>query len=165
MKRLPNWERRLDAHFAAALRTPFAWGTFDCAQAVCQAVAAITGIDPSAGLAGEYATSEEASALLALASGVSVSLANPTQITRKSFSVENDLGTLAAAIAENLGLVEVRPSLAQRGDVVLVDNAPAGAAASRALGLVDLTGRWAWCAAAKGFIRMPMQRWLRAWHI
>lgn len=169
VKRYPDWQRRLDAHFTAALKTPFEWGVFDCALAACQAVAAQTGVNPGADLQGEYETEEEAGALMALfgqgaSAGIAISLEGSTRIERDSpQSAANDLGELAAAIAESHGFREVRHTYAHRGDVVLVDNTVNGI--SRALGTVDLSGRFAWCVGERGFVRVPMSRWLRAWSI
>lgn len=160
MKRYSDWARRLDAHFTAALRTKFQWGVFDCAMAICQGAAAITGVNPGEDLCGQYATEEEAAALMALSGGITLSLEGDTRIARES---AGDLGTLAAAIAESHGLAEVRPTFAHRGDIVLVDNSLHGV--SRALGTVDLSGRFAWCVGEQGFVRVPMNLWLRAWHV
>ena len=195
MKRFPDWERRLEMHFTAALRRPFQWGAFDCALAVCHAVAAVTGVHPGEDLEGEYESAEEATALMALlGGGITISLEAPTQIESESPA---DLGNLAAAMAEQHGLPEVRPLFARRGDVVLVNNSPeyqvpstgqkqsteyrvasseknqnlelgtrySQLGTSVALGTVDLSGRFAWCVGERGFVRVPMARWLRAWHV
>jgi len=157
MARYSDWERRLETHFGALRATSFQWGQFDCAMAICQGVLAITGLDAGAGLRGEYATADEAAALIAL-NGATLSLEGPTRIGRES---AGDLGTLAAALAEGYGFGEVPARFAQRGDVVLVDNNDPG----HALGTVDLSGRFAWCVGERGFARVPMRRWLRAWRI
>lgn len=164
MKRYSDWERRLDAHLTAALETPFQWGVFDCALGACAAVAAMTGENPGAELVGQYETEEDAAALIALSAGLVLSLESPTPIESES---AGDLGTLAAAIAEDHGFAEVRAGFARRGDVVLVNNTPTTSASdpSRALGTVDLSGRFAWCVGERGFVRVPMNRWLRAWRI
>lgn len=44
--RLPDWETRLAAHFAAIHARTFAWGYFDCALAVCDGIEAVTGENP-----------------------------------------------------------------------------------------------------------------------
>jgi hypothetical protein len=152
MKRLPHWERLLAAHFAKAATQRFAWGTFDCALAVCDGINAITGLDPGAPYRGKYATEKDAMALL-------VGPGNPN----------GDLGTFAAAVCQAAGFPEwldkdgktPRPTFGRRGDVALVNNG----GPTPALGTVDLTGRFAWCAAERGFGRVPMHRWLRVWRI
>ena len=156
-RRYPDWEKRLDAHFTAARGARFQWGKFDCATAVCQAIAAITGIDPGADLRGQYGNSDEAAALMALSGGVTLCLEGASQL-----SAAGDLGTLAAALAAAHNFAEVKPTFARRGDLVLVDN---NGGPTRALGIVDLSGRFAWCASERSFARVPMKGWLRAWRI
>jgi uncharacterized protein DUF6950 len=146
LKRFPDWQRRLAAQMEKARAAKFAWGTFDCALAVCDAIAAITGVDPAAPYRGKYATEAEATALIG-----------------------DDLGAFAAGIFSNLGAKEVRPTFARRGDVVLVNNTPPSSPSgivSTALGFVDLSGAFAPCASGdKGVVRVRMGRWLRAWQI
>lgn len=145
MKRLPLWENLLAAHFAKAGAQRFAWGTFDCALAVCDGIQAIAGIDPGAAYRGKYATQPEAMAIIG-----------------------GNLGTFAAGVCQAQGFPEYlgkdgkeRPTFAHRGDVALIQARDPGLA----LGTVDLTGRFAWCASERGFIRVPMKFWLRAWKI
>lgn len=148
MKRLLHWDRRLAAHFQKLQTTPFVWGTFDCALAVCDAADAITGLSIASNFRGKYSTEAEAMAFIG-----------------------SDLGTFAANIAAQNNFPEwthltfAAPKMARRGDPVLVNNSLLGGPSSTALGTVDLTGRYAWCAASRGFLRVPMHRWLRAWHI
>lgn len=148
MKRLPHWEFRLAAHFQKLQTTPFQWGLFDCALAVCDAADAISGLSIASNFRGKYSTEAEAMAFIG-----------------------SDLGTFAANIAAQNSFREwtyrtsAAPKMAHRGDAVLINNSLMGGAFSTALGTVDLTGRYAWCAASRGFIRVPMRRWLRAWHI
>jgi Domain of unknown function (DUF6950) len=142
MKRFPDWERRLAAEFAAARGKSFAWGVFDCALFACDCAQATAGEDPGAEFRGKYATEKEAAQL-----------------------VGPSLAGFAAKIAAAHGMAEVKPGFARRGDIVLVDNAPPGAAASTALGVVDLGGRFALCASGRGLVRAAMKRWLRAWKV
>lgn len=136
--RLPDWERRLAAHFERSHIRAFAWGVFDCALAACEAVEAVTGTDPGKSYRGKYTSGAEASTI-----------------------TDNDLGEFAAGVAKAAGFAEVAPTFARRGDLVLVDNGDP----AHALGTVDLTGRFAWCAFERGFIRFSIDRWLRAWRI
>lgn len=142
MKRLQHWDRLLPAHTHGDGRgKSFEWGKFDCALAACDAIKAITGVDPGEKFRGAYSTAEEAGALIAAAGGT--------------------FGDFAAAIAAEYGMQEVGPRLARRGDVVWVDNGtPEGA-----LGIVDLTGTRAACAATTGRLLIPMRRWRRAWRV
>jgi hypothetical protein len=145
MKRLPQWENLLAAHFAKAHAQRFGWGTFDCALAVCDGINAITGIDPGAPYRGKYKTEQAATAIIG-----------------------GNLGSFTAGVCQAQGFPEyldkdgkTRPGFAHRGDVALIQASDPGLA----LGTVDLTGRFAWCASERGFIRVPMKFWLRAWKI
>jgi len=157
MKRLPNWQPLLAAQIEKAQRSKFEWGVFDCALAACDAALAITGEDPGAAYRGKYKTEAEAAALTGSGNGA--------------------LGTFAATVATSIGAKEVPKFFARRGDIVLVNNAPVSAPlnqarrgrnhhpTSTALGFIDLSGRFALCASEKGLVRVPMERWLRAWRI
>lgn len=138
MKRLPNWHRRLETHLASAHGRNFQWGAFDCALHACDAVNAQTGIDPGEAFRGSYASEAEAAAAMG-----------------------PDLGKFAAAVAAKYGMPEIAPLHARRGDVVHVDNKTAAGA----LGVVDLSGTFAVCAASRGLIRVRMSRWKRAWAV
>jgi hypothetical protein len=138
-KRVSNWEAALAEWQQTAVTRAFAWGEWDCAMASCSAVLALTGVDPALRFRGTYSTEAEALELLG-ALGVS---------------------GFAASIAQECGMAEVPPAFAHRGDVVLVDNGNPG----NALGIVDLSGRFAWCVLEHGMVRIPMGRWLRAWRV
>ena len=60
MQRLPNWQDRLSAAFARAHAAKFEWGEFDCCLWAADAVLALTGVDPAAGLRGQYSGPLEA---------------------------------------------------------------------------------------------------------
>jgi len=144
MQRLAQWEQLLAAHFDRARAETFRWGTFDCALAVCDGIKAITGFDPGANYRGKYSSEPEARALIG-----------------------SDLSSFAAQVCAIAGFPEwlknaiASPAFARRGDVVLIEvRDPAGA-----LGTIDLSGRFAWCASERGFIRVPMRFWKRAWKI
>lgn len=49
--RLPDWDRRLVEAMASHIVHPFAWGTFDCARLMADAVRAVVGFDPLDGFA------------------------------------------------------------------------------------------------------------------
>ena len=69
-QRLPDWQPRLAALFAARQAEPFAWGRFDCCLFAADAVLAVTGHDPAAELRGTYATEQEAAHVLRRVGGV-----------------------------------------------------------------------------------------------
>jgi hypothetical protein len=140
MKRVQNWPALVPAHTLPTRGRSFEWGRWDCALAVCDAIRALTGIDPGAEYRGTYSTEAEAQALIA------------------KFG---DLGDFAASVAAQHGMQEVAPRLARRGDVIFVDNStPEGA-----LGIVDLSGTCAACVSQQGYVRVPMRRWKRAWRV
>jgi hypothetical protein len=139
VKRISNWEAALAEWQQTAVTRAFAWGRWDCAMASCSAVLALTGLDPAMALRGTYSTEAEAVKILGA----------------------QGLGGFAAAIAHLCGMAEVLPTFAHRGDIVLVDNNRPGGA----LGIVDLSGRFAWCVLEHGMVRIPMGRWLRAWKV
>ena len=100
--RRPDWFVRLGALVSRRLDEPFAFGTNDCCVWAADAVEAVTGLDPAADLRGTYHTATGAARVLQAAGG------------------------LAALCAQRLG-PEVPPSLAQVGDIGLVDEGPTGA--------------------------------------
>jgi len=139
LKRCHDWRERLDRMIDSAREVPFEWGRFDCALHVANCVRAITGCaDPAAAYRGKY--SDEAGA--AAVYGAS-------------------LEAFIAAQAAALGLSEVTPTCAQRGDVVFVDNGtPQGA-----VGVVSCDARFASCASDRGMALLPVSRWRRAWRV
>lgn len=58
MIRLPDWRPRLSAYLTSVARTPFDYGTHDCALFVAGAVQAMTGVDLAEHYRGRYTTLE-----------------------------------------------------------------------------------------------------------
>jgi len=52
MMRKPHWEKHLAEWHRVAETRPFLWGKSDCCLTACDAVLAITGIDPARDLRG-----------------------------------------------------------------------------------------------------------------
>ncbi len=94
-QRYRDWQSRLQACLAERRQRAFEWGTHDCCLFVCDAVQAMTGHDPAAGLRG-YTTELQAARLI------------------------KRLGGLRAIAAARLG-AEIAPALAQVGDVALIE--------------------------------------------
>jgi hypothetical protein len=138
-----DWDRRLDAHLKAALGRPFSWGEHDCALFAANAVRDMTGIDGAAPFRGRYRTARGATLALRRFAG-------------------GGLAEAAAAICATHGWPAVPVTLAQRGDLVLLDTAE-----GPALGLVDLTGRQAVKAGQDGLQALPLDApsVLKAWSI
>ena len=102
MPRFQDWPTRLLTLINERRATPFAWGSHDCCMFACDAVLAMTGTDPAKPFRG-YSTKAEAAALIA---------------------EYGSLESLVAARCADLGFSELAtPRKAQRGDLVLFDNA------------------------------------------
>jgi hypothetical protein len=141
VKRLLNWPALLEAHLEGARKQTFSWGKWDCALAACDAIKAITGTDPGAPYRGKYSTE-----------GGAATLAGATLVA---------FGAFVATATAGLAMPQVSVRHARRGDLVLCDNGtPQGA-----LGIVDLSGRYAVCAGAKGLLKLRMSRWKKAWRV
>ena len=97
MKRLRDWQSRLQACVAERWRTPFEWGQFDCVLLAADAVLACTGEDLAAEYRGTYSDAAGAARLI------------------------ETHGGLEAIAAARLG-AEIRPVLAQPGDIGLLSN-------------------------------------------
>jgi hypothetical protein len=118
---------------AAHQNTPFAWGTFDCCQWALLAAQALTGHSMAVA---PYTNARGAMRVLRGLGGYD--------------------GALLAYGAEPLSA----PSLAQRGDIVLVPRA----------GLFDgalavCAGAFAYAAGEYGLVPVPMDKWLKAWRL
>jgi hypothetical protein len=151
MKRHPQWPRRLHQLISTSQDVTFAWGTYDCGHFAARWIREATGVDVAAAYRGKY--SDEAGAQKLFLQG---------QHSAHPGVPLDALGNFAAQIATANNLAEVKPvTLAQRGDVVWVDNKTQFGA----LGVVDLTGRHAVCMSEVGTKRVHMQRWRRAWRV
>lgn len=49
-----QWEKRLVAVTEAHMNTPLVWGKSDCLLTTCDAIEAMTGVDPAADIRGKY---------------------------------------------------------------------------------------------------------------
>ena len=130
MTRLPDWEQRLADYLAGVLNTPHRFGSHDCALHGANAVLAQTGHDYAAAYRGRYTT--ELGAARAL---------------RK-----HGAGSLQATF--DVQLPVINPALAQRGDLVM---------AQEAIGVC--VGGHAMFAGAQGLERIARTEWSRAWKV
>ncbi len=140
MNRFPDWPERLHAEIEAAHERPFSWGRHDCALFAADVVRAVTGEDIAAWFRGRYKTRRGAYGALKRFAGGGLEQAMDKQ-----------------AVAR--GMAAIRPALAQRGDMVLVDT-PEGPA------LAICVGRFAAQVAESGgvaFADMSLAR--RAWAV
>lgn len=138
MERYPDWPKHLLKELQAAAERPFVWGKHDCALFACDVVKAITGTDPAIDLRGRYDSQFGAGRVIAAYGG---------------------LDRLAESIAAQHGCSEVRPSMAWRGDVCLVNLGDNG----MALGIC--AGERVAAASTVGIWFLPMANVLRSWAV
>lgn len=136
--RFPDWPERLAAAVEARTERPFAWGEHDCFLFAADVVLAVTGQDPAAAWRGRYASEEEAEALIA--------------------SLGGREAALVAAMAQ-FGAPEIRPTFAQRGDLVLVTIGN-----DIACGVI-LDGDRVVAPGAERLLALPRRLVLRAWAV
>ena len=141
LQRLPDWPERLDAAINEAAGQPFAWGQHDCALAAATAVQAITGVDPMADIRGAYRDALSAMRMAERLSG------------------GGGFEAALRAVCDRLGLQQIPPTLAQRGDIGLVTGADGRP-------VTAVWGGSAWLApGADGMESLSARQATAAWHI
>ena len=88
-----QWEKRLVAVTEAHLVTPLVWGKSDCLLTTCDAIEAMTGVDPAADIRGKYKSKAGAYRLIK----------------------QRGYDSLGAVLADRFE--EIGTAMAQRGDV------------------------------------------------
>jgi hypothetical protein len=136
--RLQDWPQRLAAHFDAHKDTPFKWGTHDCVLFAAGSVNAMRGGNMAGAYRGAYTTKGQAAKHL------------------KALGVVDVSGLATKALGEPY----TSPAFAKRGDVVSL-----ATDLGLALGVVDLSGKYALAASKDGLVRIPFLRWLQAWEV
>ncbi|PKR54398.1 DUF6950 family protein [Thalassospira marina] len=139
MMRKPHWEKHLAEWHRVAETRPFLWGKHDCCLTACDAVLAITGIDPAKDLRGLCDDRRGAIRVMRDYAGGGVEK------------------TVAKAFAA-CGFGYVPVLFARRGDCGLVstDDGPALAVCMGAT----------WVAQGKnGLVQKPLKEGLRAWRV
>lgn len=127
-----DWPQRLAAFIEARRARAFSWGEQDCALFAADWACALGHDDPAVSLRGQYASARDAAQLV------------------------HRLGGLGRLVSD-CGFIEWQhPSMAQRGDVALLDNA------GREL-LAIVNGAQAVAPAEHGLVWLPMGQALRAW--
>src|SRR5438309_482850 len=96
MKRLWNWQSALDALLVQHAAERFKYGSWDCCLFACDAIFAMTGTDPAGAFRGRYHTRAQARQLI------------------------HPFAERIAAIARQNDMPEVPVSMAQRGDLVML---------------------------------------------
>lgn len=133
MARRNDWPERLITAIEGAHGRPFSWGEHDCALFAANTVQAMTGQDFAVPFRGRYRTRLGA--------------------LRKLYP----FGGLEAYV-DTLGLAEIRPAFARRGDLALIDTED-----GPALGIC--TGRTVTYPALDGLLARPVRDARRCWRI
>lgn len=137
--RQQDWENRLGAYLRGCRGVPFAWGSHDCTTFAAGAVLALTGADRMGEFRGRYST----------------------PIGARRALRRYGRGTLAKTLTAKFRPIKV--SLAQRGDLVLVDDGQGGEALAVVLGAFAVgVGRQ---GQAEGLVRIERADWQRAWKV
>lgn len=140
MMRREGWERALLEALESAAARPFAWGEHDCSLFAADIVLAMTGVDAAAQLRGGYRSAAGAARVLKRFAG-------------------GGLMEAVERITRELGMPEIPPPLAQRGDVVLLENA-----GRTILGVIDTHGLIA-ALGEDGALQLPLACARRAWRL
>ncbi|HZP31886.1 MAG TPA: hypothetical protein VFB23_00890 [Candidatus Acidoferrales bacterium] len=147
MKRFEDWPTRLDEFIDSRRNAPFAWGSNDCCLFACDAVLAMTGEDLAADFRGKYSDARGA-----------------IHVLRDFLKGIGDDAPLIEALAVHIARIreikEIAPRFAQRGDVVLFEDAH-----GETLGLVSLAGDDILAPGESELVRIPISSVLRAWRI
>lgn len=148
LKRKQHWATQAFHEFLLArANTSFVWGTADCCTFCADGILAMTGVDIDADFRGRYTDEASAMSVIAKATGIS----NPT------------VADGAAYCADKYQLPEwTYPLMAQRGDLVLVEDAGRLIA-----GLVHLSGRHIVAAGTDGLKKILITKTniKRAWRV
>jgi len=143
LQRLEDWPERLHALVEQRLQVPFRWGSNDCVMFAADAVQALTGVDLAGRLRGQY-DDEPSARKIGLA-----------------YAGADEEGSIAQCLSDiatlNLGDL-VLPSLARRGDVVLIEH-DAGQS------LAVCLGPHAAAPGRRGLMMLPPEHWLTAWRV
>jgi len=99
MRRYSDWSTRLREFEESRSPMPFQWGVNDCCLYACDAIQAITGVDPAASFRG-YTTEEEAN---------------------EKIAAYGSIEKLAESVCADLGFSEVPVKFAKRGDIALCE--------------------------------------------
>lgn len=139
--RLPDWQSRLSLVIKDHQKDSFEWGRNDCCLFICNAIEAMTGIDPATPFfRGNYHSKEEGYALIAEFCG-------------------GGIEKMVEKMAETHGYVEVHPNFAQRGDVGLYIDRDAGPTLALSLGT-----QWAFLKES-GLGYLPRASVTRVWRV
>jgi len=140
--RKENWQTALYDHLQRVWERPFAYGEHDCCLFAAGCIEAQTGVDVADGLRGQYSDRRSALRMMRRLCG------------------QPSLERVVETQFEHLGLLEVSVSMAQRGDVVLLE-----LDGVLALGILAPHGTAIIAPSEKGLVYLPMNRARRAWAV
>jgi hypothetical protein len=143
MKRLADWQTRLENFLSSHRSDRFRYGTWDCCLFACDAIETMTGTDVAAHFRGRYHSRQEAVEALREYTGKPSVRAVTEKIT-----AENDMQ-------------QVPVLAAQRGDVVLI----ARGKRDYSLGIVALDGQHAIVVTPTGLERIELSLAVSAWRV
>lgn len=133
--RVKGWEQRLWKVTNGLLGVAFEWGTNDCCLFAADCIEAVTGDNPGAEFRGTYSSAKEAQRVLAKLDC-------------------RDVGDLASRY-----LPEIKVSLAQRGDIVMMPNTDGENY------LAVVVSHTAVGPTARGMLHSPKKNATRAWRV
>lgn len=145
LRRKENWPQLLFEAIEEKKHARFQPGTHDCCISACDIVERMTGVDVATEFR-DYDDKESMEATLEKHGGVEA---------------------IAESVTIEYGLYEIPPSMAQRGDLLMLDfkgvpNAPDGVVMAN----VDLDGSHAIACGYKGWTRVPIKACAkRAWRV
>ncbi|MGA2501114.1 MAG: hypothetical protein ABSH20_25535 [Tepidisphaeraceae bacterium] len=141
LNRCGDWQQALYLFCEANAGRRFEWGSWDCCLFVADAIDAMAGVDIAAEFRGRYGTYREALKL--------------TQRLCGNWPLE----VVVEKVAAEHGMREVPVALAQRGDMLLVDNGR-----RPVLGIVALNGTEIFVIGER-LRRVPIALARRAWRV
>jgi hypothetical protein len=142
LQRTENWEVLLHDFLTERIDKPFEWGMNDCALFTCDCIQALTGTDVATEFRGNYIDEKSAFKIMKKIAG------SPT------------VEAVADYVTKQFEMPEVKPLLAQRGDVVLIEGSE-----GLALGIVHMDGIHAVFVSPDGLKKLPVRQALRAWRV
>ena len=149
LQRTPHWAtREFSAHLKAHAEDPFVWGENDCCLFPANAILAFTGTDLAADFRGKY--HDQAGALAAI----------------ETIACGKTVADAAAWCAAKHGLEELtHPLLAQRGDLVVLQQPFVHSFGALIAGVVHLNGCEAVTVGEGGLVRLPLSAVVRGWRV
>jgi hypothetical protein len=143
-RRHDGWATALHHAIERKKTAAFQWGEHDCCTFVCDHILDATGVDCYAEFRGQYNDQNSAFAAIQRITG--------------GETVED----VADYICPKFGLLEIKVTHAQRGDILLYRQ---GASSEPILGIVNLCGQQGLFASDRGMLRIRVRQCSRAWRI